>query len=315
MIFLGFQFFPPQASTSAHLVDDIYKFLLVVAAFFTILIAGLIIYFAVRYHRRFAKEKPTPIEGNHVLEALWVAIPLVILMVAFFWGAIVYYHLYRPPKTAIEMYAVGKQWMWKLQHPNGNREINELHVPVGQPVKLTITSEDVIHSFYVPAFRVKMDAIPGRYTTLWFEATKAGKYHLFCAEYCGTSHSLMNGSVIAMEPQDYERWLSGDEGGVVTMAERGAKLFREFRCNSCHTEESTILGPSLAGVFGSTVDLTTGQQVRADEAYIRESILIPSKRLVKGYQPVMPTFKDQLSEEQLLQIITYIKSLSEHDES
>ena len=312
MIFFGLNLMPPQASTVAPAVDRIYTFLVAVSVFFTLLIFTLIVVFAVRYHRRFVKEKPKAIEGHNVLETIWIVIPLVIVMIAFVWGAVVYFNMFRVPKDGLEIFTVGKQWMWKFQHPNGNREINELHVPVGRTVKMTITSEDLIHSFYVPAFRVKMDAIPGRYTTAWFEATLPGKYHLFCAEYCGKSHSLMGGWVYVMKPQDYERWLLGGEGiPAVTTAARGEKLFEEMGCVTCHRAGPTMLGPSLEGIFGEDMTMEDGETVHVDEAYLRESILTPGKRLVKGYMNVMPTYEPLLNETQILEIISYIKSLTE----
>ena len=201
---------------------------------------------------------------------------------------------------------VGKQWMWKLQHPEGVEEINELHVPVNRPIKLTMTSEDVIHDFSVPAFRLKKDVVPGMYTTLWFQATKTGSFHLFCDQYCGTNHSLMRGEVIVMEPTEYEQWLSGGIRGG-TMAQSGAKLYDQLACITCH---GTGRGPSLNGIYGKPVKLTDGKTVVADDAYLRESVLYPSAKIVEGYTPIMPTFKGQVTEEQLLQLIAYIKSLS-----
>jgi cytochrome c oxidase subunit 2 len=203
---------------------------------------------------------------------------------------------------------MGKQWMWKAQHPLGKSEINMLHVPVNQPVKLIMTSQDVIHSFYIPAFRVKKDVLPGRYTELWFEATKTGEYHLFCAEYCGTEHSQMIGSVVVMEQLEYERWLSGNVAGE-SMAAAGQRLFEQRGCASCHAGTSDARGPALAGLFGKEVQLEDGRTVTADESYLRESILNPQAKVVAGYSPVMPTFEGQISEEGLLQLVAYIKSL------
>jgi cytochrome c oxidase subunit 2 len=208
----------------------------------------------------------------------------------------------------MDIYVVGKQWMWKIQHVEGVREINELHVPVGRPVRLTMTTEDVIHSFFVPAFRVKADVVPGRYTTVWFEATKTGSFHLFCAEYCGTKHSGMIGQIVVMEPRDYQDWLAGGSGGG-SMAARGEKLFNELACNTCHQAGPTQRGPSLAGLAGSTVTLKDGRQVTADDNYIRESILNPAVRVLSGYDPIMPVYQGLVSEEGLLSLITYIKSL------
>ncbi len=300
--------FPEQASTIAPHTDHLLYFLLAVSVFFAMGIFIAITIFAIRYRRRSAVDMPEPIEGSLALELLWSGIPLGLAMVMFFWGAAVYMRISRPPDNAIQVYAVGKQWMWKLQHMEGQREINELHIPVGRPVRVTMTSEDVIHSFFVPAFRTKQDVLPGRYTTTWFEATKPGKYHLFCAEYCGTKHSGMIGWIYAMEPQDYQAWLQGGapEG---SMASSGAKLFQDLGCANCHTETSSARCPNLIGLYNSTVRLADGSAVKGDEAYIRESILAPNAKVAAGYQPIMPTFQGLITEEGLMQVIEYIKSL------
>jgi cytochrome c oxidase subunit 2 len=249
------------------------------------------------------------VHSGFALEILWSVIPFGITMVMFTWGASVFFKMHRPPDNALQVYVVGKQWMWKMQHMEGQREINELHVPVGRPVKLTMTSEDVIHSFFVPDFRVKQDVLPGRYTTLWFEATKVGKFHLFCAEYCGTDHSGMGGWIHVMEPQDFQAWLSGGaaEG---SLADRGQRLFQDLGCATCHQTQTSGRGPSLVGLFGQNVQLAGGGTVRADEAYIRESILQPAAKVVAGFEPVMPTFQGVVTEEGVLQLIEYIKSLA-----
>jgi cytochrome c oxidase subunit 2 len=305
----GFPLIPEQASTIAEGVDLLYYFLSAVSAFFSVLIFAVIFYFAIRYRRRSETEIPKPIHGSTALEILWSAIPFCIVMVMFGWGASLYFKNSRAPEGAMTINVVGKQWMWKLQHPEGQREINELHVPVGRAVRLVMTSEDVIHSFYVPAFRTKMDVLPGRYTTAWFEATKTGEFHLFCAEYCGNEHSRMIGKVIVMEPVAYEEWLSGAAAGE-SMAAVGERLFTELRCDSCHSPDGSGRGPSLGDVFGHTVALESGQTVIADEAYVRESILNPRAKFTAGFRPVMPTFQGQITEEQLLQLIAYIRSLS-----
>jgi cytochrome c oxidase subunit II len=300
--------FPERASTIGVGVDHLYFFLLAVAGFFAILIFSLVFVFAIKYRQRSPSDRAQPIAGSLPLELIWTVIPLGLSMVMFVWGADLYFQHARAPRGATDIYVVGKQWMWKLQHPEGRREINELHVPVGRPVRLILASEDVIHSFYVPAFRIKQDAVPGRYTSEWFEATKPGKYHLFCAQYCGTNHSRMAGWVYVMEPVEYERWLSGGTGSE-TMAMAGGKLFENLGCANCHHADGSGRGPSLVGVFGKKALLTGGQAAVADEAYIRESILNPGAKVVAGYQPIMPTFQGQVSEEGLLQIIAYIKSL------
>jgi cytochrome c oxidase subunit 2 len=253
-----------------------------------------------------------------LLEIVWSAIPFALAMVMFVWSTRLYFTLERPPADSLQLYAVGKQWMWKFQHPEGVREINELHVPLGQNVRLTMSSEDVIHSFFVPAFRVKQDVVPGRYTQVWFRATRTGSFHLFCAEYCGTQHSGMIGTVTVMEPNDYEAWLAGGGGARVpgqSLAQLGERLFTERACSTCHLPNGQGRGPSLVGLFGSTVKLQDGGAVTADETYIRESILNPVAKIVAGYQPLMPIFQGQLSEEQLLQLIAYIRTLGAPEQS
>ena len=300
--------FPEQGSTLAPEVDHLFYFLTAVTVFFTLLIFFAIFFFAIKYRRKSAGELPRHQHTGYTLEILWSVIPFGITMVMFTWGAAVFFNAARPPADSIQIYVTGKQWMWKLEHMEGMREINELHIPVGKPVRLTMTSEDVIHSFYVPAFRTKQDVVPGRYSTVWFEATKPGKYHLFCAEYCGSRHSGMIGWVYAMEPKDYENWLSGGaaEG---TMAQNGRKLFESLACINCHKEDNTGRCPNLIGVFGSNVKLADGRIVKADEAYVRESILNPMAKIVAGYEPVMPTFQGIVTEDQVLHLIEYVRSI------
>ncbi len=305
----GIPLFPEQASTIAPRVDNLYFFMVAVSAFFAVLVTVLVIVFAIKYRRRHADEVGAPIHGSLALELVWTGIPFIIAMVMFVWGASVYFAIARPPAETLDIYAVGKQWMWKFQHRGGQREINELHVPANTPIRIIVTSEDVLHSLYLPVFRVKMDAIPGRYTQLWFNATKPGRYHLFCAEYCGTKHSGMIGSVVVMEPDEYQAWQSGGPAEA-TLAQQGEKLFTDLVCITCHAAGSGQRGPELAGVFGSTVRLANGERVVADAEYIRESILNPAARIVEGYAPIMPTFQGQVSEEQLLALTEYIKSLS-----
>jgi len=298
-------------------VDLFFYFMLAVSGFFSLLIAGLVVFFLVRYREGrpgSLREAEAAVEQSHgsgtmLLEIVWSVIPLGIAMVMFVWGTTLYFDLARPPADVLQMYVVGKQWMWKIQHPEGPREINELHVPIGRAVKLTMASEDVIHSFSIPAFRVKQDVVPGRFTQLWFEATKAGTYHLFCAEYCGTQHSGMIGHVVVMEPKDYEAWLGGGVPGQ-TLAQAGEKLFAERACSTCHLPTGQGRGPSLVGLFGSAVKLEGGGTVIADESYVRESILNPTAKIVAGYQPLMPTQQGLVSEEQLVALVAYIKSLS-----
>lgn len=306
--------FPEQASTIAERVDHLFYYLSAVAVVFVVLIAGLIINFMVRYRRRADDEHGSVLPSSAALEIVWTAIPFGIALVAFFWGASIYAALNRPPDDALDINVVGKQWMWKLQHLQGRREINTLHVPVHRPVKLTMTSEDVIHSFYVPAFRIKQDVLPGRYTTTWFEATKVGTFHLFCTEYCGTLHSGMIGKVVVMEQAEFQAWLGGKDGAGVPVATAGERLFAVQGCTSCHRADTTGRGPLLTGVFGSDRALTTGATVVADERYLRESILNPRAKIVDSYEPIMPIYEGLLSEEQVLELIAYIKSLVATDE-
>ena len=301
--------FPTQASAMASHVDALYFYLLAVSTFFSILIAVLVIYFAIRYRRRSDGEFPKGYAGSLKLELIWTIIPFLITMTFFGWGARIYFRMNRPPNDAMQIFVVGKQWMWKVQHPDGVREINELHVPVGRAVVLTMTSEDVIHSFFIPAFRMKRDVVPGRYQTVWFQATKTGDYHLFCSQYCGTKHSAMIGMVHVMAPTDYQAWLAGGSGSE-SLASAGAKLFTQHTCNTCHRPDSLARGPNLEGLFGKPVRLQDGQTITADEGYIRESILMPQAKLVEGYQPIMPTFQGLISEEGILQLVAYIRSLS-----
>jgi cytochrome c oxidase subunit 2 len=295
-------------------VDAIYFIMLAVAAFFSLLIAGLIAAFAAKYRRRNDDEIGEAIHGSLALEMLWTLIPLGIVMTMFVWGAKVFFELYRPPAGAMEIFVVGKQWMWKIQHMDGTREINELHVPVGRPVKLVMGSEDVIHSFYLPVFRVKADVIPGRYNSLWFTATRPGRYHIFCAEYCGTKHSGMTGWVVVMNPDDFQVWLGGGPPAASPIA-AGEKLFQDLACNTCHQQDSQGRGPVLASQFGKSVTLQDGSTVTMDEVYLRESIVRPQAKIVAGYQPIMPTFQGLVTEEQLLQLIAYVRSLGQTDAS
>ncbi len=303
------QIFPDQASSYAGNVDALYGFMVAVTAFFSILIGTLVVVFAIKYRRRSPDEIATEVHESGALEIAWTIIPFIIVLVMFFWGASVAFRITRPPANAIDVYVTAKQWMWKVQHADGHREMNELHVPVGQAVRLTMASEDVIHSFYVPAFRFKRDVVPGRFSTAWFEATRPGKYHLFCAEYCGTRHSNMIGWVYAMTPADYQDWIAGAAAGE-SLAAAGAKRFVEQACNTCHGEVKGARGPSLNGLFGRPVRLQGGHTVIADEAYVREAITNPQARLVEGYPAIMPTYQGLISEEGLLQLTAYIKSLS-----
>jgi len=304
-----FPLFPPNASTIATEMDLLYLFITAVSAFFVVLVAALVVFFALKYRRRHPDAVGADIHGSLVLELTWTVIPLVLSLVMFVWGADLFFRLARPPQDSMDIFVVGKQWMWKVQHPSGVREINEMHVPTGRNVRIFLGSEDVLHDYSIPAFRVKMDAVPGKITTLWFNATKPGTYHLFCAEYCGTKHSGMVGSVIAMTPQDYEAWLVGGASG--SALNTGEKLFNDpaYACVTCHKLDATGRGPTLYGLFGSTVALAGGGKVVADENYLRESIMNPTAKVVEGYLPIMPTFQGTINEENLMQLIAYIKTL------
>jgi cytochrome c oxidase subunit 2 len=304
-----FSLAPEQASTVAPHVDGLYWFLVGMTVFFAGLIFILILYFAIKYRRRPGNLRPQHLPAYTWLEVTWILIPLALTMVVFVWGAKLYAMvMLSAPANALEVYAIGKQWMWQFQHPGGQREIDELHVPLGHPVKMTMASQDVIHSFYVPAFRIKLDVIPGRYMTVWFEASKPGVYHLFCAEYCGTAHAGMRGRVVVLPPAQYQEWLRSNRVAE-PMSSAGARLFQQLGCTTCHAEGS--VAPALVGVFGSWVALANGDKVLADESYLRESILNPRARIVAGYAPIMPTFQGQLSEDELAQLVSYIKSLGQ----
>jgi cytochrome c oxidase subunit 2 len=299
--------FPEQASTLADRVDALFFFELAVVGFFAVLIAFLVVVFAVKYRRRSESERTPVIHGSMRLEIFWTAVPAVIALVMFVWGAQVYVNMAKPPEDATEVYVVGKQWMWKVQHPEGQREINELHVPLGRPTRLIMISEDVIHDVFFPEFRVKQDVLPGRYTHLWFEPTRVGTYDWFCSQYCGTGHSQMIGRVIVMEPHAYQEWLKSHAEG--SMALEGRKLFLKYQCISCHNADGQNYAPLLEGLYRKTVLLEGGGKVEANEDYIRESILEPRAKIVLGYQPIMPTFKGQISAEELNQLVAFIKTL------
>lgn len=369
-----FPIFPEQASSIAPDVDTLFFALIALSFVFVIAVVGAILVFAVRYRSGSTADRSNPSTGNVLVETTWMVIPAVMGVGMFAWAAVWYFNMKSLPsdrQKPLELYVTAKQWMWKVQHPDGAREINTLHVPAGRPVVMTMSSQDVIHSFYVPVFRVKQDVLPGRYTKMWFEATKPGTYHLLCAEYCGTEHSKMRGKVHVMKPSAYENWLqtgatggsntepgtgryertpttSGDEvpgGGMGEpldpdawgrdeeqgngtpppapppqgMAQAGEQLFQELRCNSCHRVDSTALypatAPALEGLYSHPVELQNNRTIIADAQYIRASILYPQQKLVAGYPPVMPTYKGQLREEELMQLVAYIKSLSEPRET
>ena len=304
-----FPLWPARASTMAGTVDALFIFLTLLSVVMTVAIFATVLFFATKYRRR-AGVEAEQIEGSTILELAWSIIPMGIFIVIFVWGAVIVFEERTPPMASTEVYVVAKQWMWKLEHAEGPREINALHVPVGRDIKLIMTSQDVIHDFFVPAFRMKQDVVPGRYTTEWFRATKTGTYHLFCAEYCGTSHSGMIGDIVVMEPAAYDAWLAGG-GATGTLAQNGSALFQQLGCPTCHRTDGQGRGPNLVGIFGKPVLLEDGRTVIADENYVRESILAPAAKVVSGYKPIMPVFQGLVSEEQLSTLVAYVKSLSQ----
>jgi cytochrome c oxidase subunit 2 len=302
------QFFPDQASKMAGQVDTLLAWLILLTGGVTFAIAAVMIFFLAKYRRRAAADRTPPKTENLAVEVTWSVIPFFIFLGLFGWGAKIYFDESIDPKNAIEVHVIGKQWMWKLEHLQGNREINQLHVPLDQTVRLVMTSQDVIHSFFMPAFRIKEDVLPGRYTTQWFKATKAGTYSIFCAQYCGTNHALMIGQVIVMTPTDFAAWLkTGRE--TVSVAKRGEQLYHSFGCSGCHAAQAAVRAPLLEGIYGSQVPLADGRIVHADERYLRDCILIPNTQIVAGFDPVMPSFQGRISEDDLFAIITYIKSI------
>jgi cytochrome c oxidase subunit 2 len=304
-----FWFSSEIASVQASKIDDLWWFETAVTVVMTILIFAGVAFFAVKYRKR-PGVAPTQIEGSTLLEVTWSIIPFLVMLVMFWWGADLFYAAVTPPKDAMEVFVTGKQWMWKVQYPNGYREIDALHVPVGQPVKLTMASEDVIHSFSIPAFRVRHDVVPGTYDSLWFTPSKPGVYHLFCTEYCGNQHAHMIGYVTVLERNDWEKW-SGGGGTGSSLAQQGEQLFTQNGCSTCHLLDQQGRCPILRGLYNKPVQLNDGRTVIADDAYLRESILEPNAKIVAGFEPnIMPNFKGQLSEEQVIQLIAYVKSLS-----
>jgi cytochrome c oxidase subunit 2 len=307
----NFPLSPPQASNFAAEHDLLFYVLTTLTLLFTLIVGGAVIFFAVRYRAGNKVDRSRPMYENLRLELTWTILPLIMGLIFFFFSARLFVKMKTPPKDAYEIFVIGKQWMWHAQHSGGVRENNTLHVPVGRPVKVTMISQDVIHAFYVPAFRVQMHVVPGRYTQLWFTPTKAGEYHLFCNMYCGTQHSEMGGKVVAMEPKDFANWLSngGQSVAPMTMAQAGEKVYNRVACNNCHGAENNLRAPTLYGILGRKRTFSDGTSVVADESYLRESILRPHNRLTAGYDRSMPVYDTQLSEEEVLQLIAYIREL------
>jgi cytochrome c oxidase subunit II len=306
-----FALFPPQASAIAPYMDAFYFFLLLISLVGLVLVGLMVGTFSIMF-RKEKNPQATHIEGSTLLEATWTIIPLALFMVCFVWGALLYFRIYNPPTNAMNIYIVGKQWMWKAEHPGGQHEINALHIPVGRNVQLTMISQDVFHSFSIPAFRVKREVIPGRYSTVWFRATQPGTYHLFCTQYCGTLHSSMIGDIVAMSPDDYEKWTAGSTSGQ-SLAQNGERLYASLGCNSCHSGTAGARGPNLAGIYRSKVTLEGGRTVTADDEFLRGSILNPTTHAMAGYAPIMPTYQGQVSEEGLIDLVEYIKGLNNND--
>jgi cytochrome c oxidase subunit 2 len=304
----NFALFPPEASKIAPQMDALFFFMVLVSLIGLTVVVLLVLGFSILYSK---KRHPVAVqvEGSTLLEATWTIIPLGLFLVMFVWGALIYFRVYTPPANSMNIYVVGKQWMWKIEHPGGQHEINALHIPTGQPIQLTLISQDVFHSFSIPAFRVKREAIPGRYTTVWFEATTPGSYHLFCTQYCGTDHSHMIGEVVVQTPEEYRKWLTRSTSGA-SLAQNGERLFASLSCAACHNARPDARGPNLANVYGSKLTLTNGQTITADEGYLRESILNPSQHITQGYAPIMPTYQGQVSEEGVIALIEYIKNLN-----
>ncbi len=304
----NFELYPPEASRIAPQMDALYFFMVLVSLIGLTIVILLVTSFCILYSK---KRHPVAvqIEGSTLLEATWTIIPLGLFLIMFVWGALIYFRVYTPPANAMNIYVVGKQWMWKAEHPGGQHEINSLHVPTGQAVQLTLISQDVFHSFSIPAFRVKREAIPGRYTTVWFEPTTPGTYHLFCTQYCGTNHSQMIGDIVVMTPDDFKKWLAESTSGA-SLAQNGERLFASLSCNACHNGRPDARGPNLANVYGSKLTLTNGQTQTADEAYLRESILNPSEHVTQGFSPIMPTYQGQISEDGVIALVEYIKNLN-----
>jgi cytochrome c oxidase subunit 2 len=309
-MFSGFSLFPEQASSLAPEIDNLYLGVITITAFFAIIVVVCVTYFAIKYRDHTGDKVGAPITGSVPLELGWSLIPFFISIGIFVWASVVFFHIVRAPDQTLDIYSTGKRWMWRFQHIDGQIEINELHVPVGRAVRVVFTSEDVLHDLFIPAFRVKADAVPGRYSAIWFEPTKVGEYHLFCAEYCGTRHSGMIGTVYVMEQADYQAWLGG--GGATaggSLVQRGEALFTQLACVTCHLTDGSGRGPSLEGLYGSQVTLDNDATVTADESYLRESILMSQAKTVKGYERLMPTFQGLINEEGVAALIEYIKSM------
>ncbi len=307
---MTFELFPPEASAQAHTVDMIFLALCLVSIVIVLALLATGITFVVRYRRGSrAKRGELPKWLHREIEITWTVGTLFGFVFFFWFAAATFMAEYKTPPNALEIHVVGKQWMWKIRHPDGAREINELHVPVDTPIDLVMTSEDVIHSFFLPALRLKQDVVPGRYTSESFTADKTGTYKLLCAEFCGRGHAFMGGQLIIQSKADYEKW-SRAEQQVAGLSDKGRELFTRMGCSGCHLQTKHEIAPNLAGIYGSNVELASGKTVRADEAYLRDSILQPATDVVAGYQAIMPSFEGALNESQLSSLVAFLKSYS-----
>jgi cytochrome c oxidase subunit 2 len=302
-------FWPDTASSSGHAVNSLFVAELALSVAIMLTVVTMMLYFASRYRKGSDASRADRVQKTWHFEIGWTAATLGMFLVLFVYGAQIYVWLFKAPRGDEEVYVVGKQWMWKVEHPGGQREIDAMHVPVGKVIRVVIASEDVIHSFYIPAFRLKHDVVPGTYETIWFKADKTGTFRLECTQYCGLQHATMQGKVVVMSQPDYAQWLT-TQGVHESMAEEGEKLFRAHGCSGCHGDNSTVHAPSLAGLYGTFVHLQDGSVRYADEAYLRDCILNPRSFTVAGYPPIMPDFSGQLSESDLIRIVAYIQSLS-----
>jgi len=307
-----FHLFPPEASTTAQQVDALYFALTLISLFFMVVVFLPILFFCVKYRRGSPADRSNPSNGSDIVEIGWTTLPTLMGLGLFVWGAVDYFRMERTPDNAVDVQVVGKQWMWKIQHAEGKREINELHIPVDRTIALTMTSQDVIHSFFVPAFRIKQDVVPGKYTSEWFKPTRTGEFRIFCSQYCGTEHAQMIGRVVVMQPQAYEQWLkTGEQTESIVRA--GERLFHDSGCSGCHAPNSTFHAPLLEGLYRKPVPLADGRMVTAGDQYLRDSILQPAKQISAGYDNIMPSFAGHLSEEEIMQLIAYLKAIGQQE--
>jgi cytochrome c oxidase subunit 2 len=307
-----FHLFPPQASTSAYQVDALFFALTLISLFFIAVVFLPILFFCIKYRRGSSADRSNPSSGSNIVEVGWTTLPTLMGLAIFSWGAVDYFRIERRPANAIDVQVVGKQWMWKVQHAEGKSEINELHIPVDRTVALTLISQDVIHSFFVPAFRVKQDVVPGKYTSEWFKPTRPGEYHIFCSQYCGTQHAQMIGRVVVMQPRAYEDWLkTGEQTESIVRA--GERLFHDRGCSGCHALNSKFHAPLLQGLYRKPVPLADGTMVTADDQYLRDSILQPARQITAGYDNIMPSFSGHLSEQEIMQLIAYVKAIGKQE--